>query len=321
MPGDRTCWIATDGATGNEKQCLALAHYLGLETEVFRIALRQPWRMMAPYLRIGTRHALLGTLRKRLSGRLPDVLITAGRSGALVSVAIKRLSKKRTFSIQLLNPRINPGHFDAVICPRHDLLTGPNVITTLGALHQIDEQSLLLARRRWAKQLGPLPAPRTAVLIGASNSAYTIDRQYLVDLADAIEAWIRTGGGSVMVTTSRRTPKKLQEYVKERFSQVPGWVWNGSADNPYLGFLAWADRIVVSADSVNMISEACGTGQPVYCLAPESRRPKFARFHQYLREAGLTLPLDYLGQPPVYRALQETRQIAQRLGVQIDAHG
>ena len=108
--GDKSCWIATDGAIGNEKQCQALAHYLGLEAEVFRISLRQPWQVLAPYLRLGGRHALPVSIRGRLSGPLPEVLITAGRRSALAAVTIKRLSQNRTFSIQLLG-RIEDGPY------------------------------------------------------------------------------------------------------------------------------------------------------------------------------------------------------------------
>ena len=41
-----------------------------------------------------------------------------------------------------------------------------------------------------------------------------------------------------------------------------------TATNPYAGLLGWADRLVVTPDSVNMISEACATGKPVYTFAP-----------------------------------------------------
>lgn len=33
-----------------------------------------------------------------------------------------------------------------------------------------------------------------------------------------------------------------------------------SEPNPHMGHLAWADAFVVTADSVSMLSEACGTG-------------------------------------------------------------
>ena len=262
------------------------------------------------------------TLRQRLSGPLPEILIAAGRLSALAAVTIKGLGGNRTFCIQLLDPGIDPGNFDVVICPRHDQLAGANVLTTLGALHRIDEQTLQAERQRWAKQLEALPAPRIAVLIGASNGAFTIDQKYVSGLADTVEAWIRDAGGSVMVTTSGRTPDSLRQFVRERFSNLPGPIWTGEQgpDNPYLGFLAWADRFVISADSVNLLSEACGTGKPVYCAVPPSRRPKFARFHQHLQAAGLTLPLDYQEQPPGYPALQEAARIAQQLTQQLGRH-
>ena len=41
-------------------------------------------------------------------------------------------------------------------------------------------------------------------------------------------------------------------------------VWADARDgaNPYAGMLGWADRIVCSSDSVNMLSEACATRAP-----------------------------------------------------------
>ena len=41
-------------------------------------------------------------------------------------------------------------------------------------------------------------------------------------------------------------------------------LWDGTGDNPYFAFLALADAIVVTEDSVNMVTEAAGTGKPVY---------------------------------------------------------
>ena len=42
------------------------------------------------------------------------------------------------------------------------------------------------------------------------------------------------------------------------------WLDAGDGDNPYPGVLAWADRIACTADSVNMLSEACATWAPVF---------------------------------------------------------
>jgi mitochondrial fission protein ELM1 len=50
--------------------------------------------------------------------------------------------------------------------------------------------------------------------------------------------------------------------------------------------LGAADRIVVTADSVNMASEACASGRPVFLCAPDGVRGKLARFHASLVAGG-----------------------------------
>ena len=43
---------------------------------------------------------------------------------------------------------------------------------------------------------------------------------------------------------------------------IPPGAAGAESPNPYLGFLAGADYLLVSADSVNMLSEARATGKP-----------------------------------------------------------
>ncbi|HET6586492.1 MAG TPA: ELM1/GtrOC1 family putative glycosyltransferase, partial [Oleiagrimonas sp.] len=74
----------------------------------------------------------------------------------------------------------------------------------------------------------------------------------------------------------------------------------------------WADRLVVTPDSVNMLSEACATGRPVHTLVMPPLPDKLARFHAGLRARGLlhALEADTPGHQP---ALRETRAIADAL--------
>ena len=71
-------------------------------------------------------------------------------------------------------------------------------------------------------------------------------------------------GASFMVTPSRRTHKRLLDAAREATSESPRIVWDGEGTNPYPGFLANADLLVVTADSVNMTGEAAATGRPVW---------------------------------------------------------
>ncbi|MGN6092717.1 MAG: ELM1/GtrOC1 family putative glycosyltransferase, partial [Luteibacter jiangsuensis] len=127
----------------------------------------------------------------------------------------------------------------------------------------------------------------------------------------AVRARHAREGGSVLVAVSRRTPAALLPRIREAFVGVPGIVWTGSADgpNPYPGILGWADRLVVTPDSVNMLSEACATGRPVLTTPTGPLPEKLARFHAELRAAGLLHDVD-ADTPEAQPPLRETATIA-----------
>ena len=65
-------------------------------------------------------------------------------------------------------------------------------------------------------------------------------------------------------------------------------VWDGTGENPYFAFLATADAIVTTEDSVNMVTEAAGTGKPVYVQRLKCSSTRLGRFHELMRERGAT---------------------------------
>ena len=98
-------------------------------------------------------------------------------------------------------------------------------------------------------------------------------------------------GASFLVTPSRRTHPELLAAVDAATATRPRILWNGRDPNPYADFLAQADVLIATADSVNMCSEIAATGRPAYVFMPEGGTPKFNRFHQALCQAGATRPL------------------------------
>jgi mitochondrial fission protein ELM1 len=151
------------------------------------------------------------------------------------------------------------------------------------------------------------------VLIGASNSAQRLDAAYFDALIERLAARHAIDGGSYLVSVSRRTPGEVVAHVRRAFAEFPGTFWAGPDDgeNPYAGFLAWADRIVVTPDSVNMISEACATGKPVYTFAPRAIEGKLAGFHRELLASARLRLLDDTSQRTQQPPLAETAAIAE----------
>lgn len=284
-------WIISDGSAGNARQAMALAQALDLSPREVTLQLRHPWDWLAPRLTWRARQALRDSRGHPITSPWPDIAIGCGRQAALLTRCLRDWSKGRCFTVQILDPRVSPDLFDALVVPQHDGVHAPNVITTLGALHGVDAPWLAEARLRFAS-FAALPAPRVGVLIGGTHPAQALGDAYFDALQQTLAAWHQRHGGSFLVSTSRRTPARRRDQLRDAFSRWPGRFWSGPGDgvNPYPGILAWADRIVVSADSVNMVSEACATGRPVHAFAPKPILGKLGRFHQGLTEAGYLSP-------------------------------
>lgn len=311
-----TCWVVTDGKAGMENQCLGIAEALGLAPTIKRVKLRSPWKQLSPFLRhgLGWAHSSAGD---PIAPPWPDLLIATGRASIPASLHVRRESHKAggkgTLTVQLQNPVIDPSRFDLVIVPRHDGLTGPNVMTTRGALHRVAPAMLNREAQILLPQIAGLPGPRIAFLIGGSNAVYQLTPRELTPVLSQLRDFIKQQGGSLMVTPSRRTGEANMAVLKDALTDIPAFVWDGQGHNPYYGMLALADYILVTCDSVNMLSEACTTGKPTYVIDLPGGSDKFRRFHQSLRDDGLARAFTGKLEKYVYPPLNDMQLVAERI--------
>ena len=301
-------WTLTDGNAGNRRQADALAAALAhgpvldwvLEPQV-------PWNWCAPR-RLPGASAAFGTSFAHALADPPRIAIGCGRQAAL---ATRLLRQRGSTAVQILDPRIDTHHWDLVIAPEHDGLVGDNVITLVGSLNPVDTLWLAQARAAFAS-FADLPQPRTALLLGGPSAHARFDLASFEALATRLDVVLAREGGSVMATTSRRTPMDVVAALRKRYVDTPNVVWCGDADgiNPYPGMLAWADRIVATPDSVNMLSEACATDVPVFVFDPDRVGGRPRRFLDALLARGRASRMDTtLASFPV-EPLRETARVA-----------
>jgi uncharacterized protein len=281
-------WVLHDGKAGMRSQALGLAEATGFSLVEKPLEIRRPWNMLPPQLWPLSRGMVLRG-DALLGPPWPDLVIGCGRNTVIPALAIRRASSGRTLLAQVQNPRLRRSEFDLLIVPEHDRLRGPQVIVSRGAMHRVTPGRLAAERNRFPA-LAALPRPVLAVLLGGSNKAYRLTMPRLSEIAEAIAVILREGGGSVLVTPSRRTGEDGRRLMEDRLAGLPATVWDGSGENPYFAFLALADAFLVTADSVSMISEAAATGKPIHILDLDRGNAKFARFHQQMRQAGITRP-------------------------------
>jgi mitochondrial fission protein ELM1 len=284
-----TCWTLTDGAVGMVNQANGLAEAMGFRPERKLIRPRAPWKHLAPQLWL--RPLSAGDADSDpLRPPWPDLVVSCGSKAVAPAIAIRRAAGGQTRTIHVQNPTLPTNRFDLVVAPAHDRVVGDNVIATLGSVGLVNRTRLAAAARAYAPSLANLPRPLVAVLIGGSNACYRLTPAITAGLAEGLAALRQDAGVGLVVTPSRRTGADNLAVLRAALSGPGVEIWDGAGENPYFGYLALADHIVVTADSVNMVSEACVTGKPVHVVELAGGNAKFRRFHEQMRAAGLTRP-------------------------------
>ena len=307
-------WVLADDRPGNVVQALGVAEALG---EPFRV---QEIR----YDRWGHVHnafrgaGLMGVAmesRSILTPPWPDLVIAAGRRTAPVARWIKSRSACRL--VQLMDPGWpGRGDFDLIVAPQHDgLPERPNVFHSLGSCHRAFPSVLAAEGRKWADRLSDMPHPYLVVAVGGVTKDRAFGADHGAQLAAGVTALHEAMGGSILTTTSRRTPEDLADRLARELPQPHHFFrWREGGENPYLGFLSLANAIVVTGDSMNMCSEACANGGPVYIFAPPGLvGGKHARLHATLFAKGFARPLGGDNTPWTHPPLNAAEDVAREI--------
>lgn len=300
-PVDNSVWVLTDDRAGNVAQALGVAEALGRPFTVKDVRYT-PLAKLPSAIQGASLLGLTGDSRLALAPPWPALVIAAGRRTAPVARWIKRQSGGKTRIVQLMYPgRRAAADFDLIAVPRHDCVApggdAANILRITGAPHRLTAAKLKAAAEVWGPRLGALRRPFVALMVGGATHSRPFPAHFAADLGRKAAGLAAELSGSVLVTTSRRTGADAEAALLANIPE-PGHVflWGTGGDNPYLGYLALADRIIVTGDSVSMCSEACATGKPVHIYAPPDLvGAKHARLHRELYDLRLATPLESPG--------------------------
>lgn len=342
----QTLWIITEGIAGTENQCIGIAESLktrfwtSLDIVIKRVNLKFPYSLWSPFWTCGEGPSMLTPNSSSISAPFPDIVIAGGRKAIGIARYIRKASMGHTFVCIVQHPRVRFDYFDLVAVPMHDMkkdchprlgqdLETTNIIasqatisclsgvaakpgttiTTNGAPNRITSQWLSTARDKWRDIITPLPTPRTAVLIGGNSKHHRLSLATMDRLIAHLHDLQEKRSGSLMITVSRRTPEDLRKKLQQTFAaHVPSTlIYTGVGDNPYAGFLAYADYIIVTTDSTSMISDAASTGKPIefFPLPGGSKRNDI--FLAHCRDLGIGI-----SNTP-YERWRDTEQVADRI--------
>ena len=282
-------WLIADEKIGMQVQVRGVAEALGVDWELKQVAPAGIYRLASPWGPPDKRDRF-GAAGSAFAPPWPTIAIATGRLSIPYIRALRRHAGLATYTVVLQDPRTGSRTADLIWVPEHDRRRGANVISTLTAPHTFTPERLAQLRRELPPDIGALPSPRVAVVLGGPNAVYRFTEEDNDRLVAAL-ASIAVLGASFLITPSRRTHPRLLTAVDQATAGSPRVLWAGTGDNPYPTFLAHADGFVVTGDSVNMTGEPLSTGKPVWVFEPSGGSAKFSRFHESLRRYGATRSL------------------------------
>jgi mitochondrial fission protein ELM1 len=295
-------WVLADPRAGTAAQALGIAERLGVPYRAVPLAWGPLARLPLPWPSLA---GLTVAARREFRPPLPRLVISAGRRAAPVALW---LAGRGARTVHCMRPGFGARRFDLLVLGRHDQpAEGGNTLPILGACHRMSPARLAVARAEWAMLEG-LPGPRVALLVGGKVRAEGMDPA----TASAIGGAVASFAGSVLATTSRRTGAEATEALAAALAGRPHRLfrWGDAGGNPFAGFLAWADAVVVTGDSVSMLSEALATAVPVFVADPGGLGPRHRRLQESLYAAGQARPLEAAPVPFPRAPLDEAGRVA-----------
>jgi uncharacterized protein len=239
----------------------------------------------------------------------PALTISSGGRSATVALWLKQRFGCR--SVHCMRPAFRGAAFDLLVIGQHE--TPPlraRTVQVLGVPHRISPFALRQAWEFWNERLEHMPRPRVALLVGGPEPEMSPALAHR--MARRIAALVSARGGSVAAFSTRTTGAEATEAMVAGLASTFNLVFRHGepGENPYVGFLALADAIVVTADAVTMVSEACAANAPVFLALPELARMRERRLLAALFEAGQVRPLGDNLSPWPRQPLDEAGRVA-----------
>lgn len=319
-----TIWTVTSGAAGMRSQTSGLAHAVKSEWKnaagkpaniIEKTIILKPWAVPLPGHRNPLPFYSLRNNSSPIQQPWPDILLSCGRRSSAISIAIGKASRQETFRVHIQNPQTPTRYFDLVASMQHDNLKGENVIETKLALHKLTSKQLEKEKQIWHPQFNlHAGRPILGVILGGKNKNHGFNQHRLTDLISLIRQAVKENGAQVLITPSGRTEPFVTKALETEFAtEASVWLWNKKGQNPYLGILSNADHLLVTADSVSMISESLFTTKPVHIfpLSGTSRRHGIfldvLTSDNLIHQTGKTIDFSVQGRPS---PIDETARIA-----------
>ncbi len=309
MENSKIVWAILDNRAGNRNQVKGVL--TALDVKYIEINIEYNFLSFLPnfFFQIFYNTIHVKSFRKIIKAPKPDIIISCGRRTATIALAIKKYFNFKPFCIHLMYPRFTlfRKNFNLIFTPEHDKVKESNKVKKiLGSPSNIKLQ----------KKNNKFIKPVIALIIGGDHGYYKLSEQIVDNIIDFIKLKF-SQKVTLFITTSRRTSnliiKKIDQLAINNLFIKEVYHPNKSKDkNPYLRYLNIANEIIVTGDSMSMISDACETGKPVRIYYNKSFcSHKHINFCQSIIKKNFAFSFETLGDKcHIIKKLETSNQIA-----------
>lgn len=210
-----------------------------------------------------------------------DFVVSCGSSVSGVNFLLSR--DYRAKSICILKPGIlGFKRFNLVILPTHDkanyladkalfIQGAPNLISP----RYLKEQADLLAKR--FSQLKVQRRVRIGLLLGGDNKRSTLEESQVRIILGQIKSACEQLDADVLITSSRRTSADVEQLLQREmkgYDRCSLLILANRSNVPEAvgGILGLSDIVIVSGESISMVSEAASSGKNVIVFSLQKRK-------------------------------------------------
>ena len=300
--------LLTEGMHGMISQVEGLAKALDLDFTHHKVELNNFWKFIPPKLT-----PISNKVYKHFDATNYDIIISCGRKSVVPSIYLKKNSQKKIINIHIQDPKVNLKHFDIIVTPEHDGVTGDNVISSKGAIHYLTEQEISSSKDYLVDRLDN-KKNYLGLIIGGPNKYYNYSNQIIERVLLKVKKISELNKLQVIAIPSIRTPKNIITMTSEILGENHIAI-NEVDKRAYLSTLAISKYLVVTCDSTSMISEAAITGKPVYVeeLPAKKNDYRFKKFRDLFTKLNIIKKLDKNLEDWTYKKLDETNRIAKEI--------
>lgn len=305
----RNILVLSDGKLGHLKQSLAVLDLIKglpfqIKSNIIEVKFKNTWRRIIFQVCsfffskqcqgcLCCFSILLGSEQaSKLLSNYYDAVISCGSGLPMVNrlIAFENMAK----SIVIMKPGMfSLKRFDLAIIPEHDNVPKfDNVVLIKGALsRKIDNNSEYIKSiiKEYRLDAPSLSKPTIGVLLGGESKYLSLDIGIVKNIINSLDEVVSKLGGSILISTSRRTAANIEEFLKESLSKRERYRMliianeynpQGSLD----AILHLSDILVVTGDSISMISEAVNSNKHTIILKLRRKNPNFISKHEKFTE-------------------------------------